>query len=49
MSAHVVLIFINELRKRSNVRPHSAVSSESDCRFSDREFYPGPVPYFRGD
>ena len=22
---------------------------ESDCRSRDREFDPGPVPYFRGD
>ena len=35
--------------------PHSAVGNvsgnrcESGCRSRDREFDPGPVPYFRGD
>ena len=35
--------------------PHSAVGNVSgyrcvsDCRSRDREFDPGPVPYFRGD
>ena len=42
-------------RKSSHTGPRSAVGNvfgnrcESDCRSRDREFDPGPVPYFRGD
>ena len=38
-----------------HTRPRSAVGNMSDyrcvsdCRSRDREFYPGPFPYFRGD
>ena len=41
--------------KRHSTGPRSAVGSVSgyrcvsDCRSRDREFDPGPVPYFRGD
>ena len=34
---------------RSEVGNVSGYRCVSDCRSRDREFDPGPVPYFRGD
>ena len=34
---------------RSAVGNVSGYRCVSDCRSRGREFYPGPVPYFRGD
>ena len=34
---------------RSAVGNVSGYRYVSDCRFRDREFDPGPAPYFRGD
>ena len=61
MSAHVLLILLNELGKRAKMRGLPSILSlfrnefvsgyrcVSDCSSRGREFDPGPVPYFRGD